>query len=274
MANVINYSKQLVIGTVVLERLSQVAVPPMLRPHVAALESAHADFDSAVARTTHARASRKTGVDIVATADDSLGQSLQDLAGAIVASRLGTLRAPFASFGGKALSYYAKGSRVRAAKDAMAVIAAIESSEAPDVVRKAASKCKKHCRAVTTAYVKLGAERVSFRQARGKRQTAFETFAAALTDTRNIAKVAWRDRGETYGVVFGPVERDRFGKKTVHKKGAKADPTADAPATQPAQPTQPVVGAPVVSTPPPSPTIVTSVTTAPKTNGAGASLVS
>jgi hypothetical protein len=268
-----NFSLEVVTGSVVMERFAQVSVPPMLRPHVRAFGAAHGALQGTVKRASDARAARKVGIDAVEAADRALRGGLLALAGSIVAAGRGTLRRPFAEFGGEALSGYAKGSRVRAVKQAELVLAAIATSTVPDAVRKAAANCAKQCTGVTTAYAKLGGLRVEFRQSRGARDAALAAYVAAFGDVKNIAKVAWRDDAGTFDVVFGTVERDRFGRKTRKKD---TTPTPGSTVTKPSDPAAtspgPTVTPPAtVTTPAASPP---TASPAPKANGASTALVS
>ena len=239
---VVNFSAHLVVGTVTLERLDKVAIPPMLRSHTGALAEAHAALATSVFHADEARGARSTAMRFVEAADIALATSLQDLAGEMVVARLGTLQKPFAAFGGKGVSYYAIGSRVRAVKEVTILLSTIRSSDLSAAVHAAILKCAKACRAMTEAYAELGSHRVAFRKARGARAVALAEFTRAFSDVKNIAKVAWRDHAETFDIVFGAIEKDRFGKKSHAKKNDPAQPTAH-PVSPPAS---------TVTTPPPT----------------------
>lgn len=218
-----NFNRLLVIGTVTFERLDHFAIPALLRPHLAALAKAHAALAKEARRAGVARTARAAGSIAIAEADAALGGSVEQLAGALVVAGLAPLRAPFAAFGGKAVSYYTRGSRVRVAKEIGALVVAIRETDPPPLVKQKLAVCARHCGAVTEAYAALGAKRVECRMARGARETAFDAFVAAYSDVKHIARVAWRGDPETFGIVFGEIEADRFGSRGVRKKVAMSD---------------------------------------------------
>lgn len=229
-----NFNRQLVIGTVTVERLERFAIPALLRPHVAALAKAHAALEKEARRAGVARTARAAGSGAIAEADAALGESVEQLAGALVVAGLAPLRAPFAAYGGKAVSYYTRGSRVRVAKEIGALVVAIRATDPPPLVKQKLAACARHCAAVMAAYATLGAKRVDFRMARGAREAAFDAFVAAYSDVKHIARVAWRGEPETFGIVFGEIEADRFGTRVARKRVTASVPsTTNATGTTP-----------------------------------------
>jgi hypothetical protein len=85
-------------GDTILERLSGVAIPALLKPSLAQFKSTHGGYEQAAAQADAKRALRDAALAAVGDADDKLDKSIERLAEKATGAQLGKRLAPLAAF--------------------------------------------------------------------------------------------------------------------------------------------------------------------------------
>jgi hypothetical protein len=210
-------------------------IPEGLEGHVARFGELQAAYEQAAVATDAARKARAAALAAIGTADAALDESIEGLADAVSAAKLGPRANPFRRYSKhppsalKALAY-AKGTRA-----VRALVRAIRAVEPPPAVKKAAAACLARCAAVEAAIEAHVGPAAAYAVALAARDALLPGLQKGIKTLKLHAASAWVDAPGRFKAVFAPPSAIEAPKKRrARKAAARKDngaPAAPSPAT-------------------------------------------
>ncbi|WP_437307006.1 hypothetical protein [Sorangium sp. So ce388] len=216
-------------GAAILERFGDVAVPALVKPHLAAFKQAHAEYEAAAALADAARDKRDAALDAVGDADDAFDACVGSLADRTVGAGLGKRQNPFTGYSKHSPSQLTSLPYADEPKAARELVAALLKKKPPSDLAKVAAKLLKDTAALEAALSRLTRPQAAFAKALADRDALLPGWTKALRKLKKHAAAAWDEDEGTYKALFAPL-----GAVQAPRKRRSRAKLAEAPAVAPA----------------------------------------
>jgi len=205
-------------GDAVLERMKIQAVPASIKAQLKSFQQVHARYLVAAEAVDEARIGRDNALQLVATADMTLDDSVELLAQKASGAGLGSRQAPLRAFTRRSVSALTQLAYKKEANEVIIVAAKIAKASTPKEVKAAASACAKNARAVLDQLRTLVKPQGAYDKALGARDEVLPDWTKAYSRLKKFAAAAWYDEPATFQSVFAPVDAIQAPKARRSKK--------------------------------------------------------
>ena len=193
-------------GDTILERLSGVAIPALLKPSLAQFKSTHGGYEQAAAQADAKRALRDAALVAVGDADDKLDKSLETLAEKATGAQLGKRLAPLAAFTRFAVNELTSLPYKKESDEVVALAARVAKGKPPKDVAAAAAACARNAKSVQAALKSLVKPQAAYAKALAARDALLPGWTKGLRTLKKLAAAAWVDDEATYKTIFAPAD--------------------------------------------------------------------